>query len=143
MSLGEPVYSTDGHWEGWKVWFGNLNPRTTEVTMRQWLSRELHWVYEHCRDVNVVGGRTASGDCYAVVTFHNATHAQLCVQTLYGRWGRMTITGTLAGIKVQYWHTADTAPAATDEIGLVTAVTAADTGPDTAVTASQEVAFIQ
>ena len=34
-SLGEPVYSKDGHWEGWKVWFENLDPRTTEVTMRQ------------------------------------------------------------------------------------------------------------
>ena len=43
-AVGEPVYTRDGHWEGWKVWFGNLDPRTTEVTMRQWLRRELHWV---------------------------------------------------------------------------------------------------
>ena len=78
-----------------------------------------------------------------VVAFDTATHSQLCVQTLYGRWGRLTHTRTLAGIKFQYWHTADTAPAATDEIGLVTAVTAADTGPDTTVAAAQEVKLIQ
>ena len=41
------------------------------------------------------------GDRY--VTFHIADTSQLCVQTLYGRWGRLTPTGTLAGIKVQYW----------------------------------------
>ena len=49
----------------------------------------------------------------------------------------------MVGIKVQYWIVGVTVPAATDEIGLVTAVTAADTGPDTAVAAAQEVKLIQ
>ena len=130
-ALGEPVYTRDGHWEGWKVWFGNLDPRTTEVTMRQWLSRELRWIYDnHCRDVNVQGGRSASGDCYAVVTWDTATHAHLCVRALYGRFGRPTHTGAMVGIKVQYWIVGVTVPAATDEIGLATA---ADTGPVTEI----------